>query len=156
VGALARFYSRGLGHGGACLLVGGKPTLLTSDEFCMDDRGFRLGSQSGCRGGTICNLLAGGLAVVLLRRRRLRPRLTIFLGCRCINLYVGRATSCTQGRAYMRLGKLIVVCTTWLLRGLLILSGDEHFLCVRMMLAQGAPLTGGDPAVRYRRAIFSC
>ncbi len=33
VGALTDIIHEGLGHGGACLLVGGKPTLLTSMNF---------------------------------------------------------------------------------------------------------------------------
>ncbi len=40
----------------------------------------------------------------------------------------------------------------WVWRGLLALvGGASYFLCVRVMLAKAIPLTGGDPAIRYRR-----
>src|SRR5438552_18917943 len=69
VGALADFIHEGLGHGGACLLVGGKPTLLTSMNFVWDDNGFpQWALRVVAAGGTIANLLAGALAVARLRR----------------------------------------------------------------------------------------
>ena len=40
VGVLADIIHEGLGHGGACLLVGGKPTLLTSMNFAWEQNGF--------------------------------------------------------------------------------------------------------------------
>jgi hypothetical protein len=61
----------GLGHGGACLAMGGRPQLITSMQFQGDKRGV---SSAGLRfiaaGGTIANVAAAGITGWLLRRRR--------------------------------------------------------------------------------------
>src|SRR5205085_6526702 len=68
-GALVDFIHEGLGHGGACLLVGGKPTLLTTMNFVWDDTSFpRWALRAVSAGGTIANLLTGALALVWLQR----------------------------------------------------------------------------------------
>jgi hypothetical protein len=38
--ALATIVHEGVGHGGACVLSGGKPKLMTSMQFQGDDRGL--------------------------------------------------------------------------------------------------------------------
>jgi hypothetical protein len=61
----------GLGHGGACVLVGCRPHLLTTMQFKGDEWTV---SSAGIKfiaaGGTLANLAAGTIAVALLRRRR--------------------------------------------------------------------------------------
>jgi hypothetical protein len=107
VGALADFIHEGLGHGGACLLVGGKPTLLTSMNFAWDGSGFpRWTFRVVAAGGTIANLLAGTLALAMLRRPPSAVHLHYFLWlfaakpvCRYGLLLV------LGGEQYWRLGK---------------------------------------------------
>lgn len=68
-----------LGHGGACLLVGCRPQLLTTMQFQGDERAL---SSAGVRlvaaGGTISNLVAAAIAVALLRRQRERANAGVF------------------------------------------------------------------------------
>ncbi len=63
----------GLGHGGACLLAGCRPQLLTTMQFQGDESTV---STSGIKfiaaGGTLANLVAATVAAPLLRRRRER------------------------------------------------------------------------------------
>ena len=67
--AAANVLHEGLGHGGACLAVGGVPRLLTSVSFECDLAGA---SASGTRivaaGGTVVNLLVGWMAGVAFGR----------------------------------------------------------------------------------------
>jgi hypothetical protein len=157
VGVLADFIHEGLGHGGACLLVGGKPTLLTSMNFEWDDRGLgRSAHRVVAAGGTIANLLAGGVAVVLLRRPPSSAHVHYFLLLfAAINLYVGTGYFLFSGVSNIGdwANFIAGLPHVWLWRVLLILiGGASYFLCVRLMLAKAAPLTGGEPAVRYPRA----
>jgi len=69
--AAANVLHEGLGHGGACLLVGGAPRLLTSVSFACDTSGTApTASRIVAAGGTVMNLLAGGLAALAYRRAR--------------------------------------------------------------------------------------
>ena len=71
----------GLGHGGACVLVGGVPQLLTSANFECNTDGLTLwAARVVAASGTIANLIAGALAVVTYRRSAARgPTLRFFL-----------------------------------------------------------------------------
>jgi hypothetical protein len=61
--ALANLLHEGLGHGGACLLVGGKPLVLSSMHFHGDTEGLPRGANRLiAAGGTLVNLLVGGFA----------------------------------------------------------------------------------------------
>jgi hypothetical protein len=157
VGVLADFIHEGLGHGGACLVVGGKPTLLTSMNFEWDDRGLgRWTHRAVAAGGTIANLLAGGVALALLRRPPSSAHVHYFLWLfAAINLYVGTGYFLFSGMSNIGdwANFIAGLPHVWMWRGLLILiGGGSYFLCVRMMLAKAAPLTGGEPTIRYRRA----
>jgi hypothetical protein len=156
-GALVDLIHEGLGHGGACLLVGGKPALLTTMNFVWDDTGFsRWALRTVSAGGTIANLLAGALALVWLRRPPSSVHLHYFLWLfTAMNLYVGTGYFLYSG--FSNIGDwanfIAGLPGYWLWRTLLILFGGAgYYLCVRMMLAKVRPLTGGDPATRYRRA----
>jgi hypothetical protein len=66
--ALANVGHEGIGHGGACLLAGSRPLVLSSvhfecDEAALSDGGRRLLAA----GGTLVNLLLGGLALLVLK-----------------------------------------------------------------------------------------
>src|SRR2546423_1425257 len=67
--ALCATIHEGLGHGGACVVVGGKPRLLTSMMFRGDQSGLdRWTYRFVAAGGTLANLLGGGVALLFLRR----------------------------------------------------------------------------------------
>ena len=72
--ALANPLHEGLGHGGACLLVGGKPLVLSSMHFDGDTKGLPRGANRLiAAGGTLVNLLVGGIALAALLRSRILP-----------------------------------------------------------------------------------
>lgn len=79
--AISNIAHEGLGHGGACLLVGCKPHLLTTMQFDGDETQL---SSAAVRiiaaGGSIVNLLLAGAGALLLNRARIdRPNGWFFL-----------------------------------------------------------------------------
>lgn len=69
--ALANVAHEGLGHGGACLLVGCTPRVLSSMDFVGDYTGLsRSATDLIEAGGTIANLLAAVVAFAWLARHR--------------------------------------------------------------------------------------
>ena len=65
----------GLGHGGACLLVGCRPQLLTTMQFRGDETNLsRTGVTFIAAGGTLANLLAAAVGAVSLRHRHERAK----------------------------------------------------------------------------------
>jgi hypothetical protein len=66
--ALANVVHEGIGHGGTCLLVGGRPLVLTSMHFQGDTEGLPArADRLIAAGGTIANLVAAALALPWLR-----------------------------------------------------------------------------------------
>jgi len=58
-----------VGHGGACLLVGGRPLVLSTVHFECDGHAVGVwGERFIAAGGTLINLCAGALAVLARRR----------------------------------------------------------------------------------------
>jgi hypothetical protein len=83
---LGNILHEGLGHGGACLLSGGRPLVLSSVHFeCSAD------TRLVMAGGTLVNLLAGALFFILGRLvSREYPRLKFFLWlAMAVNLFAG-------------------------------------------------------------------
>jgi hypothetical protein len=69
--ALANVVHEGLGHGGTCLLVGGRPLVLTSMQFEGDTEGLAPpADRLIAAGGTVANLVAAALALPWLGRGR--------------------------------------------------------------------------------------
>lgn len=78
---LANVVHEGLGHGGVCLLVGGRPVALSSAWFEGDTAGVSAwGRRAELAGGTLANLIVGALLMALLRLWRPRsPQAFYFL-----------------------------------------------------------------------------
>jgi hypothetical protein len=79
--AAANVLHEAVGHGGACLLVGGAPQLLTSASFeCGTDGLSSAGPRVVAAAGTIVNLVVGAIAFAAFRRAARRgPALRFFL-----------------------------------------------------------------------------
>lgn len=79
--AAANVLHEGVGHGGACVLVGGAPQLLTSANFeCGTDGLTPAAARAVAASGTIVNLIAGAVAVLAYRRSAARgPAFRFFL-----------------------------------------------------------------------------
>jgi|GEM_PF-149085 len=73
--ALSDFIHEGLGHGGSCLLIGGRPLLLSTVEFQCGIHGTRIVAAAG----TIANFVVGMLSWFTLHFVRRAARLRYFL-----------------------------------------------------------------------------
>jgi hypothetical protein len=77
--AIANVAHEGLGHGGACLMVGCTPHLLTSMQFDGDAAALpALARRFISAGGSLMNLVVATLAMLALRRARAGPATTWF------------------------------------------------------------------------------
>ena len=89
---LGNVLHEGLGHGGACVLIGAKPLVISSVHFeCSSD------SRLVFAGGTAINLLAGALFFALGRLTvPAYPRLKYFSWiAMTLNLYTGTGYFCS-------------------------------------------------------------
>jgi len=71
-----------LGHGGACVALGGKPNMLSSVHFdCGEETISALARRGVAAAGTIVNFVAGAIGLVALRATNpvRRPHLSYFL-----------------------------------------------------------------------------
>jgi hypothetical protein len=71
-----------VGHGGACLALGGKPLVLSTVHFeCGEQAMSTLALRGVAAAGTIANFIVGALALVVFRRADplLKPHATYFL-----------------------------------------------------------------------------
>jgi len=150
---LGNLLHEGLGHGGACILVGAKPLVLSSVHFeCSLD------SRLVMAGGTLVNLLAGAVFFALGRLTgRGYPRLKYFFWISMTgNLYAGTGYFLFSGIGGIGdWGEFIHgLGPQWLWRiGLTILGAVTYLLAARLSLLELRPLIGSNPQQRYRRAM---
>jgi hypothetical protein len=98
--AITNVLHEGIGHGGACLLVGGAPQLLTSASFdCGTDSLAPSAARIVAAAGTIVNLAAGGSALLAYRHADARgSAIRFFLWLfATINLMTGFGYFCFSG-----------------------------------------------------------
>lgn len=93
---IANVAHEGLGHGGACLLVGGRPIAVSSAWFDGDTTGLGpWASRVESAGGTVANLLLGSLLLGLLRARAPRTAHGYYL------LWLTAIVNLFQGGGYL-------------------------------------------------------
>jgi hypothetical protein len=69
--ALSASIHEGLGHAGTCVAVGCSPRLLTTMQFQGDEHSLpKLAVDAISAGGSVANLVAAAIAMLLLRRHR--------------------------------------------------------------------------------------
>jgi hypothetical protein len=69
--ALSSSIHEAIGHGGTCIAVGCTPRLLTTMQFQGDKQSLpKLAVDAISAGGSVVNLVAAGIAILLLRRHR--------------------------------------------------------------------------------------
>jgi len=139
--ALANVIHEGLGHGGACLLVGGRPIEMSSLHFQCDGNS-KFVSAAGC----IANVIAAVIGLALYKRRR-----SYFLWLfTTINLLMPAGYLLFSG--VLRVGDWVNVCRdlppgVW--RPVLaIIGAGLYFLAARFSARLLAPLAGRDGARR--------
>ena len=150
---LGNLLHEGTGHGGACILSGGQPQVLSSVHFeCSIE------SRLVMAGGTIANFIAAALFLYLGRLAgRNRPRWKYFCWiAMTVNLFtatgyflfsgiggIGDWGACLQG-----LGP------PWIWRiALTAVGAVTYYLAVRLSLLELRPLIGSDPEQRLQRAV---
>jgi hypothetical protein len=150
---LGNVLHEGAGHGGACLLVGAKPLVLSSVHFeCSLD------SRLVMAGGTLVNLLAGAVFFALGRfTGRSYPRLKYFFWISMtVNLFTGTGYFLFSGIGGIGdWGDFIQgLGSQWLWRiGLTIFGAVTYLFAARISLLELRPLIGSTKEQRYRRAV---
>jgi len=142
-----------VGHGGACLAVGGKPLLLSTVNMeCSVDH--RLVTA----GGTLMNFIGAALFFALGRRTSASAVLWKFFFwlAMTVNLFAGAGYFLFSGisgfgdwadfiRGFPSPG-------AWRI-GLSLFGAAAYMLCVRISLLEVRPLIGNDRKTRYRRGV---
>ncbi len=157
--SLANVVHEGLGHGGACILFGGRPTMFNAiffdyDEATVSDSARRAISAAG----SIVNVIVGLPLVALLRSRvslssRWRYLLWLFSA---VNLLMAFGYLLFSGIG--RVGDWARVIEgarpAWLLRLALVVSGAVLYFVVapRLLMPGLDPFLGREPASRSARA----
>jgi len=149
---LGNVLHEGLGHGGACVLAGAKPLVISTVHFECSQEGRLV-----MAGGTLVNFLAGGVFFVLGRLTGGHyARLKYFCWISMtVNLYTATGYFLFSGIGGIGdWGEFIVgLGPQWLWRiGLTIFGAATYLLAARVSLLELRPLIGSDKEERYRRA----
>lgn len=148
----------GLGHGGTCLLVGGKPLSLTAVYFDNDPAGLSdLQSRLIAAGGPLVNLITGLVGLIALRRMTGEPgpgRYFLWL-VTTIGLFM--ATGYLLFSGVGGIGDLAIVThglqPPWLWRvGLAVSGGALYFLSAMVAVAEFSRIAGPPGDTRIARA----
>jgi hypothetical protein len=159
--ALANFIHEAIGHGGACLLLGGKPRVLSSMHFDGDKRGLsKAATRLIAAAGTIADLLAAALGLLALRREPKSAATHYFLWLFvAVNLFAGLGYFFFSGMT--NIGDWAVV-----------IAGSKHAVFWRILMAvlgwlaylasvwwlmrKLSPIVGSQLPDRYRLANWLC
>ncbi len=159
---LANIVHEGIGHGGTCLLVGARPTMLNAIFFEYDAAAATILQRKWISaGGSIANVLVGLPIVWTLGRGRLpstsRYFLWLFAAVNLLTafgylLYSGIGGIGDWARVVEGLG------SPWLLRGGMALVGGLLYFIVapRLLGPPLDPFLGTDPVIRSARARRLC
>jgi hypothetical protein len=156
--ALANLLHEGLGHGGACLLVGGKPRVLSSLHFDGDTEGLSRGANRLiAAGGTLVNLLVGAAALAALSRSRTLPAQVryFFWLLAFVNLLQGTGYFLFSGVAGIGDWAAVIAGwpTPWLWRLVMAVTGGlAYFVIMLIAMRRLATFVGDSKPGRHRRA----
>jgi hypothetical protein len=149
--SLGSWLHEGLGHGGACILSGGRPQLLTAVSFdCSIDNRFI------DAGGTLVNLLVGAISWALLHSGMLKSGGLRYFGWLLMtgNLLAGGGYFLYSG--FANIGDWAAVIEglqpAWLWRFLLIVVGAISYYLFVFVSALELRQFIGDREGRWRRA----
>ena len=157
--ALANIVHEGLGHGGACLLLGARPTMFNAIFVDYDEA---TASQAAQRviaaAGSIVNVIVGLPLIALLRSRApLAPRWRYFVWLfAAVNLLTAFGYLLFSGIAGIGDWTRVIagIHPAWLLRIALTVGGFLLYFLVapRLLMPTLDPFLGRDPAARIARA----
>jgi len=142
-----------VGHGGACLAVGGRWVLLTTVNMdCSVD------NRLVTAGGTLMNLIAAVVFWALLRRTRAGASAWryFFWLAMTVNLYAAAGYFLFSGIGgfgdWAEFIRGLEPQGAWRV-GLSLFGMTGYMLAVRFSLLELRPLIGSDPYMRYRRGV---
>jgi hypothetical protein len=150
---LATVLHEGVGHGGACLLVGGKLLVISTVHMeCSVD------SRLVMAGGTLMNVIAGALAFALGRiTSRAHPSLQYFLWISMtVNLFIAAGYFAFSGIGGFGDWALFIqgLGPQWIWRvSMTIFGAAAYMLVARFSLLELRPLIGSDKEQRFVRAV---
>ena len=149
---LGNVLHEGLGHGGACLVTGAKPLVISSVHFECSSETLLVDA-----GGTLVNLFAGTLFFVLGRFTSTNyPRLKYFFWlAMTVNLYTGTGYFLFSGIGGIGDWAALIhdFQHQWLWRvALTILGAVTYYLAARISLLELRPFIGSNERERYRWA----
>ena len=156
--ALANVVHEGVGHGAACLLVGGRALALSAIHFDGDLAG--LDDAAGkwvAAGGTLANLALGLAAGAAVRALRAAPGTTRFFLWLTMTLNLLQAAGYWLFSGIGRVGDWAEVIDGWTPHwafrlGLAALGGAAYWVVVQRSLRELTPLLGPEPG-QWRRAV---
>ncbi|MGH7740565.1 MAG: hypothetical protein ACRENS_00930 [Candidatus Eiseniibacteriota bacterium] len=156
---LANVVHEGLGHGGACLLLGARPTMFNAIFFNYDEgTASDLVQRMISAAGSIVNAMVGLAVVALLRSRaRLSPRWRYFLWLFCaVNLLTAFGYLAYSGVGGIGDWARVIqgARPAWLYRVMLIVLGGWLYLGVapRILMPLLDPFLGREAGARVTRA----
>ena len=150
---LGNVLHEGLGHGGACVLAGGKPQVLSSVAFeCSSD------TRLVMAGGTLINLVAAAIFFALGRlTSRSHPRFKYFFWISMtVNLFSATGYFLFSGIGGIGDWADFIqgLGPQWVWRiSLAIFGAGTYLLAARISLLELRPLIGSNKEQRYRRAV---
>jgi len=150
---LANVLHEGVGHGGACLAVGGKPIVISTVNMeCSAD------NRLVTAGGTIMNVAAGALCLVLGRiTGPASPRLKYFFWlAMTVNLFIAAGYFAFSGIGGFGDWAMFIqgLGPQWAWRaGMTIFGAAAYMLVAWLSLLELRPLIGSDREQRYVRAV---
>jgi len=150
---IATVLHEGVGHGGACLLRGGQPLVISTVHMeCSAD------SRLVMAGGTLMNVIAGALAFALGRvTSRTHSSLKYFLWISMtVNLFIAAGYFAFSGIGGFGDWALFIqgLGPQWIWRvGMTILGAAAYMLVAQISLLELRPLIGSDKKQRYVRAV---
>ncbi len=155
---VANIVHEGLGHGGMCVLVGARPTVLNAIFFEYDDVAATLAQQKWISaGGSIANVLVGFPSLWASRRPGLAPswRYALWLFA-AVNLLTAFGYLVFSGIGGIGDWARVVegFGTTWIVRGGMALVGAALYFVAapRLLMPALDPFLGTDPTTRAQRA----
>ncbi len=156
--AIANVGHEGLGHGGACLLVGGDPQFLSAVHF-EGERDGMWANRVISAGGTLVNFVLAALGALLLRSRPASPAVHLFAWLTVtVNLLQGTGYWLFSGLGGIGDWAAIARSTDspGLVRVVLAIAGGlGYWLTIQVALRTLRPFAGGDDQ-RFPRAHALC
>ena len=150
--ALSTVLHEGIGHGGACLLMGDQPRVVSTVQFeCSRD------TRLVMAGGTLANLLAGLICLLLLQRFRHAPTTLRYFLWLSMTINLLRAAGYVLYSGVGNIGDwsdfIMGLGAPWIWRaGMIVVGTASYWMFIRLSLTELLPFIGAGDGGRVMRA----